>query len=135
MDISRRGFIKRASGTVALGLAGGSVLPLAAVAEETAKLTSIRPEEQRRGDMILRRLGRTGEWVSVIGLGGYHIGKQADENESIRLIRNAIDKGVSFMDNCWDYNGGGKRRPQEKGVTRRGWGRRHFKKNNKYRHQ
>src|SRR5258708_11874764 len=106
MDISRRGFIKRASGTVALGLAGGSVLPLAAVAEETAKLTSIRPEEQRRGDMILRRLGRTGEWVSVIGLGGYHIGKQADENESIRLIRNAIDKGVSFMDNCWDYNGG-----------------------------
>jgi aryl-alcohol dehydrogenase-like predicted oxidoreductase len=106
MDISRRGFIKRTSGTVALGLAGGSVLPLAAVAEETAKLTSIRPEEQRRGDMILRRLGRTGEWVSVIGLGGYHIGKQADENESIQLIRNAIDKGVSFMDNCWDYNGG-----------------------------
>src|SRR5258708_37104067 len=116
MDISRRGFIKRASGTVALGLAGGSVLPLAAVAEETAKLTSIRPEEQRRGDMILRRLGRTGEWVSVIGLGGYHIGKQAHENESIQLIRNAIDKGVSFMDNCWDYNGGGKEDRVGKGV-------------------
>src|SRR5258707_11157585 len=61
--------------------------------------------------MLLRRLGRTGEWVSVIGLGGYHIGKQAHENESIQLIRNAIDKGVSFMDNCWDYNGGGNENP------------------------
>jgi predicted aldo/keto reductase-like oxidoreductase len=106
MDISRRGFIKRASGTLAFGLASESVLPLATVAQETSKLTSIRSEERRSGDMILRRLGRTGEWVSVIGLGGYHVGKQADENESIQLIRNAIDKGVSFMDNCWDYNGG-----------------------------
>jgi diketogulonate reductase-like aldo/keto reductase len=106
MDISRRGFIARASGAVALGLGAGSVLPLAAATEESSKLVGIRPEEKRRGDMILRRLGRTDEWVSVIGLGGYHIGKQADENESIQLIRSAIDKGISFMDNCWDYNGG-----------------------------
>jgi aryl-alcohol dehydrogenase-like predicted oxidoreductase len=39
-------------------------------------------------------------------LGGYHIGKQADENESIRIIRSAIDRGITFMDNCWDYNDG-----------------------------
>jgi diketogulonate reductase-like aldo/keto reductase len=69
-------------------------------------LVASPPEEQRRGDMIFRLLGRTGEWVSLIGLGGYHIGKQADENASIKLIRSAIDRGVSFMDNCWDYNGG-----------------------------
>lgn len=106
MDISRRGFIKRASGALAFGLGSGSVLPLAAATGETSKLVSTEPEERRRGEMIFRRLGRTEEWVSVIGLGGYHIGKQADENESIQLIRGAIDKGISFMDNCWDYNGG-----------------------------
>src|SRR5450759_5232195 len=53
-----------------------------------------------------RLLGRTGEKVSAIGLGGFHIGKQADEVESITIIRRAIDEGITFMDNCWDYNGG-----------------------------
>jgi len=53
-----------------------------------------------------RALGRTGEKVSAIGLGGYHIGKQADEEESIKIIRSAIDRGITFMDNCWDYNNG-----------------------------
>ena len=56
--------------------------------------------------MIYRELGRTGERVSAIGMGGFHIGKQDDPNESIRLIRAAIDRGITFMDNCWDYNGG-----------------------------
>jgi aryl-alcohol dehydrogenase-like predicted oxidoreductase len=56
--------------------------------------------------MPYRPLGRTGERVSAIGLGGYHIGKQPEEQESIRLIRSAIDGGITFMDNCWDYNGG-----------------------------
>src|ERR1700691_172396 len=57
-------------------------------------------------DMQYRDLGRTGEKVSVIGLGGYHMGKQEDPAESIRLTRSAIDHGITFMDNCWDYNGG-----------------------------
>jgi hypothetical protein len=56
--------------------------------------------------MPYRTLGRTGERISAIGLGGYHIGKQADEQESIALIRRAIDGGITFMDNCWDYNRG-----------------------------
>jgi predicted aldo/keto reductase-like oxidoreductase len=51
-------------------------------------------------------LGRTSEKVSAIGLGGYHIGYQSDENESIRIIRSALDRGINFLDNCWDYNGG-----------------------------
>lgn len=59
-----------------------------------------------RGEMPYRVLGRTGEKVSVVGLGGYHIGIQRDEQESIRIIRAAIDNGVNFLDNCWDYNGG-----------------------------
>jgi aryl-alcohol dehydrogenase-like predicted oxidoreductase len=58
------------------------------------------------GGMPYRTLGRTGERISAIGLGGYHIGRQADEQESIALIRRAIDGGITFMDNCWDYNRG-----------------------------
>jgi aryl-alcohol dehydrogenase-like predicted oxidoreductase len=56
--------------------------------------------------MIYRELGRTGERVSAIGIGGYHLGKQQDPDESIRLLRAAIDRGITFMDNCWDYNDG-----------------------------
>jgi predicted aldo/keto reductase-like oxidoreductase len=56
--------------------------------------------------MPYRKLGRTREKVSMMGLGGYHIGNQKDEQESIRIIRTAIDNGVNFLDNCWDYNGG-----------------------------
>ena len=56
--------------------------------------------------MIYRTLGKTGEKVSAIGLGGYHIGTQKDVQESIRIIRTAIDQGITFMDNCWDYNDG-----------------------------
>src|SRR5438046_6299435 len=57
--------------------------------------------------MIYRTLGRTGERVSVIGLGGWHIGQPSiSEQDSIQLIRQAIDRGITFMDNCWDYNEG-----------------------------
>jgi predicted aldo/keto reductase-like oxidoreductase len=56
--------------------------------------------------MPYRTLGRTGEKVSIVGLGGYHIGKQTDEQESLRLIRTAIDNGINLTDNCWDYNDG-----------------------------
>lgn len=57
--------------------------------------------------MIYRSLGRTGEQVSVIGLGGYHIGRSSiTEQDSIQLIREAINRDITFMDNCWDYNDG-----------------------------
>lgn len=69
-------------------------------------ITMETPPTTRRGDMLYRKLGKTGEEVSLIGLGGFHIGKQKDEQESIRLIRAAIDRGITFLDNCWDYNNG-----------------------------
>jgi len=53
-----------------------------------------------------RILGRTGERVSIIGLGGFHIIKQNNENESIQIVRTAIDNGINFLDNSWDYNNG-----------------------------
>src|ERR1051326_4399538 len=59
-----------------------------------------------RNGIPYRRLGRTGEMVSLIGVGGYHLGRQADEQETIRIVRTALDNGVNFLDNCWDYNGG-----------------------------
>jgi len=59
-----------------------------------------------QNEIPLRQLGRTGEKVSCIGLGGSHIGKVKDEQESIRIMRTAIDRGLTFMDNSWDYNDG-----------------------------
>jgi predicted aldo/keto reductase-like oxidoreductase len=56
--------------------------------------------------MIYRNLGKTDEKISAIGLGGFHIGFQSDPQESVRIIRFAIDHGITFMDNCWDYNRG-----------------------------
>ena len=53
-----------------------------------------------------RTLGRSGEKVSMVGLGGYHIGQPEDEQLGIRLVRTALDNGMNFLDNCWDYNGG-----------------------------
>jgi aryl-alcohol dehydrogenase-like predicted oxidoreductase len=54
-----------------------------------------------------RPLGRTGERVSAIGIGGYHLGKPyLEESESIRIIHTAIDNGITFLDNSWDYNDG-----------------------------
>ena len=61
---------------------------------------------ENRNGIPYRALGHTGEKVSIIGLGGYHIGMQSDEQESIRIIRTAIDGGINFLDNCWDYNDG-----------------------------
>ena len=71
----------------------------------TATSDAHDPETVRDG-MRYRRLGSTGEQVSAIGLGGHHIGRQSDEQDSIRLIRSAIDAGINFMDNCWDYHDG-----------------------------
>ncbi len=99
--MQRRDFLTAAvvGGT---GLATG--LPPAPAAEVDVLLGP--PPETVRGDMRYRHLGRTGVEVSAIGLGGFHIGQQKDENESIRIIRSAVDGGITFLDNSWDYNNG-----------------------------
>lgn len=58
------------------------------------------------GDMPYRKLGKTGVEVSCVGLGGFHMGIPADEADSIKIVRTAIDGGINFMDNCWDYHEG-----------------------------
>jgi predicted aldo/keto reductase-like oxidoreductase len=70
---------------------------------------SLNPTLSRAADKPIPRriLGRTGEKVSMVGIGGFHIGAPSlDEQESIRIIRTALDSGINFLDNCWDYNNG-----------------------------
>lgn len=66
-------------------------------------------------DMQYRTLGSTKEKVSIIGLGGYHIGIP-EENEGIRVVQDAIESGINFMDNCWDYHGGESERRMGKAL-------------------
>lgn len=64
-------------------------------------------EQITNDEMPYRMLGSTGERVSAIGLGGWHLGlKDVDEKLAIRIIRSALDRGINFLDNCWDYNEG-----------------------------
>lgn len=65
------------------------------------------PKKEPSLEMIYRVLGSTGETVSAIGIGGYHLGsEEVDEALSIRIVRTGIDRGITFLDNCWDYNEG-----------------------------
>ncbi len=87
---SRRNFLSRA----AAGIGGAGVA------------LSLRDLAASTTEMPIRTMGRSGEKVSLIGLGGYHLGFAADEQTAIRLVHEAIDNGVNFMDNCWDYHDG-----------------------------
>ncbi|MBA2735097.1 MAG: aldo/keto reductase [Acidobacteria bacterium] len=70
-----------------------------------------------RSEMPYRTLGSTGERVSCIGLGGWHLSlKHVDEDTSLRIIRTAIDRGINFMDNSWDYNEGESERRMGKAL-------------------
>ena len=72
---------------------------------DAAKLPRVGSAGTRKGDMLYRELGKTGVQVSAIGLGGFHIGQPAlQENDAINLIHSAIDQGITFMDNSWDFN-------------------------------
>ena len=62
-----------------------------------------RPKETRKGDMLYRSFGKTGETVSVIGVGGSHIGQTSSQEVANKIIRTAIDNGINFMDNSWDF--------------------------------
>ena len=95
--MDRRDFLKTATTAVSVAATERLLTPMLHAEGKT-------PEAE---GMIYRTLGSTGERISAIGLGGYHIGKPSlEEQESIQLIRQAIDRGITFMDNCWDYNDG-----------------------------
>ena len=95
--MERRDFLKTA------GVAGVAAATGARGAGAEVNGSGGRPQSP---DMPYRQLGTTGETVSAIGMGGYHLGKQKDPAESIQLMHAGIDRGITFMDNCWDYNDG-----------------------------
>ncbi len=82
------------------------LLPQTRIADPAA-LPFVADPGERRGDMLYRKFGRTGETISAIGMGGFHLGKNAlSDAEAVRLVHEAIDRGINFIDNCWDYNQG-----------------------------
>ncbi|EHJ48549.1 NADP-dependent oxidoreductase domain protein [Solidesulfovibrio carbinoliphilus subsp. oakridgensis] len=112
MGIDRRTFLGLSVAGLATCLAAGEGLGAAAAPPAAAPAEPPAPQAQaplpgatRKGDMPYRPLGRTGETVSLVGMGGYHLGRPS-EKEAIALVRRAVDAGLTFMDNCWDYNGG-----------------------------
>jgi predicted aldo/keto reductase-like oxidoreductase len=111
--LTRRSFLQAAAGsalatatTNAKEQAGGA--PIGNVPDGKYKI--------RASVQVPRRaLGQTGERLSIVGLGGYHLGIPT-EQESIRLVRMALDHGMNFLDNCWDYNGGESERRMGKAL-------------------
>jgi predicted aldo/keto reductase-like oxidoreductase len=89
----------------------------AAPADGPAKLPRLEtPADTVRGGMRYRKLGRTGELVSLVGVGGAHVGVPREEKEAVRIIREALDRGVNFLDNSWDYHGGESERRMGKAL-------------------
>lgn len=82
-------------------------LKSAAIAALTSKLTPHAEAMDSASGIPYRTLGRTGVQVSLVGLGGHHIGrKYVSDDDSKRIIRTGLDSGANFLDNCWDYNDG-----------------------------
>jgi predicted aldo/keto reductase-like oxidoreductase len=78
-----------------------------AVAAGAAATLADFSDAQEKGNAIpQRRLGRTNQNVSIICLGGWHIGAVKDEGEAIKIMHAAIDEGINFFDNAWDYHDG-----------------------------
>ncbi|HTC75000.1 MAG TPA: aldo/keto reductase [Edaphobacter sp.] len=96
--MERRDFLKTATAATV-----GAAVPASAQVAQPSIAPIKRPESP---NMIYRELGTTGERVSAIGMGGYHLGKQPEATESIQLMHAGIDRGITFLDNCWDYNDG-----------------------------
>ena len=111
--MERRSFLQGAAlgaGLAATGTAGAAVsappLP-GSRPQDPAALPLIADPGEMRGEMLYRPFGRTSEKISAIGMGGFHLGKDAvSDGEATRLIHEGVDRGITFMDNCWDYNKG-----------------------------
>jgi aryl-alcohol dehydrogenase-like predicted oxidoreductase len=73
--------------------------------ESSSNQRQIMPEEPKNAASAIpqRPLGRTGASVSILGLGGHHLGDLKTVDDAIRLVRQAVDAGITFFDNCWEY--------------------------------
>jgi aryl-alcohol dehydrogenase-like predicted oxidoreductase len=94
---TRRTFVKGA----AVLTASAMVNPNLALADQGGQDAPNSPDR-----VPLRPLGKTGVQVSALGVGGYHLGSTRDQNEATELVERALDAGINFFDNCWDYHDG-----------------------------
>jgi uncharacterized protein len=104
--MERRDFLRSAA---AVGLTATAAATLAQKPETNSPTSKEAPiSRPEKPTMLYRELGTTGERVSVIGLGGFHLAKDSSmtAQDAIRLVRSASDQGITFFDNCWDYNDG-----------------------------
>ncbi len=102
MAVNRRKFLKYAISTAA-SVSVGSL--------------SASGEEENKGSVPYRKLGSTGETVSLLCMGGYHVGVNSlSEKQSITLMRTAVDEGINFFDNAWHYHGGRSERRMGKAL-------------------
>ena len=95
---------------------------LAAASSVAKKLPRITSPGVLKGEMLYRSLGKTGEQVSAIGLGGSHVARWGlSEADSIRLIHAAVDRGINFLDNAWDYQDGQSEMRMGKALAQAGY--------------
>jgi aryl-alcohol dehydrogenase-like predicted oxidoreductase len=104
MKTNRRDFLK--AGVTVAGVASGVAAASEVVFSSAASPGQPVPPTARKGDMLYRALGRTGAQVSALGVGGHHLGDLPTVDEAIRLVHEAVDAGVTFFDNCWEYYNG-----------------------------
>jgi aryl-alcohol dehydrogenase-like predicted oxidoreductase len=105
-DVPRRTLLAGVGASVMLTSCSGGPSREAATPASPSGGSTPAGSPAARGAIAERPLGSTGVMVSMIGLGGHHIGRPKDDEEGIRLVRMAIDNGITFLDNCWDYNEG-----------------------------
>jgi predicted oxidoreductase len=75
--------------------------------QAAARIPRVTDAGTMKGEMLYRDLGATGVQVSLIGMGGAHLGlANVEEDTAIRLIHEGLDRGINFLDNSWDYNEG-----------------------------
>lgn len=100
-DWKRREFLKR----VGMIGAGVALTDLIVQSSETEKVIAATPPSAS-GTIPKRKFGRANIEVSAIGLGGYDIGKIKTQAEAVRLVHEAMDAGITFIDNAWEYHDG-----------------------------
>ena len=102
-EINRREFVKRA-GLLGLGVASLAAGKVSAQGPTTGtQIGATKPKDLK--PIPRRKFGKYDDEVSIIGVGGFHLGIP-DEPTAIRIVHEAVDHGINFMDNCWDYHNG-----------------------------
>ena len=110
-DASRRRFLQAAalvgaSAAGAMGANAQSAPPASANADATPALPPLPMTNTGPGQIPRKPLGKTGESLSVLGMGGHHLGDVEGVDTAIRMVQEAVDAGVTFYDNCWEYHNG-----------------------------